>query len=197
MAIVGSGLHSVRGWARIEENLSGAADFAPENKKRQNKSRHPTGHKLLSCFSLASSTAPAGALQTLARKLRCKHPTPKEWPFCGFRTRKRIRNIKSFARSSTLCANTRNGQRRLKQRSSVASLKSSRYMLTLIRSPGFADEARSSPTEWAGPHLARFFLRISMKVGIRKRLTSRDAPTGHKLFNFISLSFHSRRWAHI
>ena len=27
--------------------------------------------------------------------------------------------------------------------------------------------------------------------------TSRDAPTGHKLFNFISFSFQSRRWAHI
>jgi hypothetical protein len=27
--------------------------------------------------------------------------------------------------------------------------------------------------------------------------TSRDAPTGHKLFNFISTTFQSRRWAHI
>ena len=26
--------------------------------------------------------------------------------------------------------------------------------------------------------------------------TSRDAPTGHKLFNCISFSFQSRRWAH-
>ena len=30
-----------------------------------------------------------------------------------------------------------------------------------------------------------------------KSLTSRDAPTGQKLFNFISISFQSRRWAHI
>ncbi len=28
-------------------------------------------------------------------------------------------------------------------------------------------------------------------------LMSRDAPTGHKLFNFISTSLHPRRWAHI
>ena len=27
--------------------------------------------------------------------------------------------------------------------------------------------------------------------------TSHDAPTGHKLFNFVSISLHSRRWAHI
>ena len=27
--------------------------------------------------------------------------------------------------------------------------------------------------------------------------TSRDAPTGHKLFNFISTSLQPRRWAHI
>ena len=28
-------------------------------------------------------------------------------------------------------------------------------------------------------------------------ITSRDAPTGHKLFNFISTSLQPRRWAHI
>ena len=27
--------------------------------------------------------------------------------------------------------------------------------------------------------------------------TSRDAPTGHKLFKFIPTSFQPRRWAHI
>jgi len=30
-----------------------------------------------------------------------------------------------------------------------------------------------------------------------KRQNSHDAPTGHKLFNFNSFSFQSRRWAHI
>jgi hypothetical protein len=30
-----------------------------------------------------------------------------------------------------------------------------------------------------------------------RRLTSRGAPTGHKLFEFISFSFHLRRWAHL
>jgi hypothetical protein len=32
---------------------------------------------------------------------------------------------------------------------------------------------------------------------MKKRRTSRGAPTGHKLFNFTSFSFQSRRWAHI
>ncbi len=31
----------------------------------------------------------------------------------------------------------------------------------------------------------------------KTKRTSRDAPTGHKLFNFISTSFQPRRWAHI
>ena len=30
----------------------------------------------------------------------------------------------------------------------------------------------------------------------RQQLTSRGAPTGHKLLNLISFSFQSRRWAH-
>ncbi len=67
-------LPSVRGAARIQATWSGADDFAPEIKKRQNKSRHPTGHQLLSCFSLASSTAPRGcALDVLQENHHIEH----------------------------------------------------------------------------------------------------------------------------
>ncbi|QTN32871.1 hypothetical protein HZ994_11220 [Akkermansiaceae bacterium] len=38
---------------------------------------------------------------------------------------------------------------------------------------------------------------IDCSTNQKKSLTSRGAPTGHKLFNFISTSFQSRRWAHI
>ena len=40
---------------------------------------------------------------------------------------------------------------------------------------------------------------LASSLGAAKRLrsTSRDAPTGHKLFNFISTSLQPRRWAHI
>ena len=39
--------------------------------------------------------------------------------------------------------------------------------------------------------------RVHREVQDKNQPTSRDAPTGHKLFNFISFSFQSRRWAHI
>ena len=43
----------------------------------------------------------------------------------------------------------------------------------------------------------RSFVRPASSLPDQMTRTSRDAPTGHKLFNFISFSFQSRRWAHI
>jgi hypothetical protein len=40
-------------------------------------------------------------------------------------------------------------------------------------------------------------LVVNQNDGDPSSRTNRDAPTGHKLFKFISFSFQSRRWAHI
>ena len=127
----------------------------------------------------------------------------------GGRTSNVLRKLKSYRFTSVLIAAYRKIPRRASSVTRVGGFRALDGLRRLRLASASSSVSRvggsslifGSSSLWVPVHSRsdryRSFVRPASCPPDQMARTSRDAPTGHKLFNCISFSFQSRRWAHI